>query len=340
VHLVLYPYILTQKVYLEAGQSLAVALEVKAPAAYFSGASGVGLGWASLEPPANLGTYDSVVIMAGFDQNYEGEGADRAAVQVDRPGSFEMPEYQDDLIQKMAAANPHTVLVLHGGGSMDIQAWIAQVPGLVHAIFPGQDGGLALADILFGEVNPSGKLPFTFEKRFEDNPAYPNYPADLSVDPTGNTAVYREGIYTGYRGFDKNGTEPQYPFGYGLSYTTFQYSDLSVAPAALFPDVKARVSFTVTNTGRRAGTEVAQLYVGKADSKVHRPPRELKGFQQVALDAGESRRVTLTLSSQELAYWDAAAHDWAIEPGEYQLWVGGSSRDLPLQGTLTNFDAR
>src|SRR5437763_11689299 len=128
----------------------------------------------------------------------------------------------------------------------------------------------------------------------------------------------------GYRGIDKKGIEPQYPFGYGLTYTTYQYSDLSVAPAALFPDVKARVSFTITNTGKRAGAEVAQLYVGKADSKVARPPRELKGFQRVYLQAGESRRVTLTLGSRELAYWNATTHDWAIEPGTYQLWVGGS----------------
>jgi beta-glucosidase len=218
--LVTFPYIVAKKVHLEVSQPIAVALEIKSPASYFSGSSAVGLGWASLEPPANLNTYDAVVIAAGFDQNYGGEGADRAAVQVPRPGSFEMPEYQDDLIQKMAAANPHTVVVLHGGGSMDIQRWIGQIPGLVHAIFPGQDGGLALAEILFGDVNPSGKLPFTFEKQFEDNPAYSNYPNDLSVDATGNTAVYREGIFTGYRGFENNDIEPQFEFGFGLSYTT------------------------------------------------------------------------------------------------------------------------
>lgn len=343
----LFPTIVVREVHLQAGQPLSVAVEYKFPStlAYAVSAVGaprpdVGLGWAPLEAPADLGTYDAVVITAGFDQNYEGENADRAAVTLTAPGSFELPELQDELIQKLAAANPHTLVVLHGGGSMDVQKWLGQVQGLVHAVFPGQDGGLALAEILFGEVNPSGKLPFTFEKQFQDNPAYPNYPNDPSVDPTGNTAVYREGLFMGYRGFDKNGTEPQYPFGYGLSYTTFAYSDLSVAPAALFPDVKARVSFTITNTGKRAGAEVAQLYVGKADSTVERPIRELKGFQKVYLGAGESRRVTLTLGSRELAYWDATAHDWAIEAGTYQLWVGGSSRDLPLQGTLNNFDAR
>ena len=171
------------------------------------------------------------------------------------------------------------------------QKWVNQIPGLVHAIFPGQDGGLALAEILFGDVNPSGKLPFTFEKQFEDNPAYANYPNDLSVDATGNTAVYLEGIFTGYRGFDKNGIEPQYPFGLGMSYTTFVYSDLDIEPAKKEDDREKRgdreehgltktefkerngddhslatVSFTVTNTGRRAGAEIAELYVGEAET--------------------------------------------------------------------------
>jgi beta-glucosidase len=347
VNLKFFPTIVVRKVHLQVGQPLAVTLEYKFPTTLdyivrFIGAPRpeVGLGWAPLEAPADLKTYDAVVIAAGFDQNYEGEDADRGAVTDTEPGSFELPELQDELIQKLAAANPHTLVVLHGGGSMDVQKWIGQVQGLVHVVFPGQDGGRALAEILFGEVNPSGKLPFTFEKRFEDNPAYPNYPADLSADPAGNTATYKEGIFVGYRGFDKNHVEPQYPFGYGLSYTTFRYSDLSVAPAALFPDFKARVSFTISNTGRRAGAEVAQLYVGKADSKVERPIRELKGFQKVYIGRGESRRVTLELGLRDLAYWDATTHDWAIEPGTYQLWVGGSSRDLPLQGTLSNFDAR
>jgi beta-glucosidase len=324
------PSIVVRKVHLQAGQPLSVRVEFKWPGtAIYGDPNGVpitsaGLGWATLEPPVNLGTYDAVVITAGFDNTYETEG-------VDRP--YELPEYQDDLILNMAAANPHTVVVLHGGGDMDIQKWIGQVSGLVHALYPGQDGGQALAEILFGKVNPSGKLPFTFEKRFQDNPAYANYPLDLSRDPTANTTVYHEGIFMGYRGFDKNNIEPQYPFGYGLSYTTFHYSDLSIVPAAPLPEVEARVSFTVTNTGQRAGAEVAQLYVGKSDSKIDWPIRELKGFQKVYLSPGESRRVTLKINSRALAYWDATTHKWAMEAGTYQLWVGGSSRDLPLQGS-------
>jgi beta-glucosidase len=348
-----YPTIVTREVHLQAGQPLTVSLEYKFPGGLSYhirpiGVQHVGLGWAPLEAPADLGTYDAVVIAAGFDQNYEGEGADRAAVVVYQPGSFEIPEYQDDLIQKMAAANPHTVVVLHGGGSMDIQRWIGQVQGLVHAVFPGQDGGRALAEILFGEVNPSGKLPFTFEKRFQDNPAYPNYPA---TDATGTTAVYKEGIFMGYRGFDKNAVQPQYPFGYGLSYTTFAYSDLDIEPERDGHDRKqdghsktefrehhgdgdalAKVSFTVTNTGNRAGAEVAELYVGQQNPRVPRPIKELKGFEKVFLQPGDSRRITLELDQHSFAYFNTATEQWDALPDTYNILVGASSQDLRLQG--------
>jgi beta-glucosidase len=353
-----YPIIVVPKVHLQAGQPLAVQLEYKYPgtliyvvSSFAAAPPQVGLGWAPLEAPADLGTYDAVVITAGYDISYEGENADRAAVTQTRPGSFELPELQDELIQKMAAANPHTVVVLHGCGSMDVQKWIDQVQGLVHAMFPGQDGGRALAEIFFGDVNPSGKLPFTFEKRFQDNPAYPNYPNDSSVDPTGTTAVYREGIFMGYRGFDQNGIEPQYPFGYGLSYTSFAYSDLDIEPARKGNNRKkddpseaefreqdgerdhiARVSFTVSNTGNRAGAEVAELYVGEKNPPVPRPVKELKGFKKVFLQPGESRRITLELDQRSFAYFNTATEQWDALPDTYNILVGSSSQDTPLQG--------
>jgi len=143
------------------------------------------------------------------------------------------------VISNVVVANPKTVVVLHGGGGMDIRQWVNQVPGLIHAIFPGEDGGIALGEILFGDTNPSGKLPFTFEKRFQDNPAYPNYPSSDG----GVTAVYAEGLFMGYRGFDKYDIVPQFPYGYGLSYTTFSYSDLDVTPNGLNRDGKVRVTF-------------------------------------------------------------------------------------------------
>jgi beta-glucosidase len=237
---------------------------------------------------------------------------------------------------------------------MDVQKWIARVPGLVHAIFPGQDGGRALAEILFGDVNPSGKLPFTFEKRFEDNPAYPNYPNDLSVDSTGNTVVYKEGIFVGYRGYEKNGVTPEFPFGFGLSYTIFAYSDLDIESAEKDDDGEGRgagkkrgesekrgdsedkglvrVSFRVSNTGKRAGAEIAELYVGQQNPTVPRPIKELKGFKKVFLQPGESKRVTLELNQRSFAFFNTATKQWDALPDTYNILVGSSSQDTPLKG--------
>jgi hypothetical protein len=272
--------------------------------------------------PANIATYDAVVIAAGFDSSTEGEGQDR---------TYTLPRGQDTLISNVVAANPATIVVLHGGGGMDIQQWVNQVPGLIHAIFPGEDGGIALGEILFGDVNPSGKLPFTFEKRFQDNPAYPNYP---SVDG-GVTAIYKEGLFMGYRGFDKYGIQPQFPFGYGLSYTTFAYSDLKVTPTSYNNSGKVRVSFRVQNVGNKAGAEVAQVYLGKGGySSVVRPFRELKGFAKVYLEPGESKRITVRLDEEAFAYYDTVSAEWVNEPGAYDIWVGASSRDLRLSGNV------
>ena len=231
---------------------------------------------------------------------------------------------------------------------MGIQKWVnnPQVQGLLHVIFPGQDGGRALAEVIFGDVNPSGKLPFTFEKRFEDNPAYPDYSADLPRDPTGNTATYKEGIFVGYRGFEKNSVQPQFPFGFGLSYTTFAYSDLDIKPAkkengftkAGFKEHDGedhdlvKVSFTVTNTGERVGAEIAELYVGEKNPTVSRPIKELKVF----LQPGESRRITLELDQRSFAFFktnpDPTKQVWEAEPGIYNILVGASSQDIRLNG--------
>jgi beta-glucosidase len=272
--------------------------------------------------PANIATYDAVVVPAGFDSSTEGEGQDR---------TYTLPSGQDTLISKVVAANPKTIVVLHGGGGMDIQQWVNQVPGLIHAIFPGEDGGIALGEILFGDVNPSGKLPFTFEKRFQDNPAYPNYP---SVDG-GVTAIYKEGLFMGYRGFDEYGIKPQFPFGYGLSYTTFAYSDLKVTPTSYNNSGTISVSFSVKNIGSKAGAEVAQIYLGKdGSSSVVRPIRELKGFAKVYLYPGESTRITVRLDEEAFAYYDTVSAGWVNEPGVYDIWVGASSRDLRLSGNV------
>ena len=190
------------------------------------------------------------------------------------------------------------------------------------AWYGGQEAGHAIGDVLFGAVNPSGKLPVTFPKAFEDSPAYGHYPGEnLHVD-------YAEGIYVGYRGFDKHGVEPLFPFGYGLSYTTFEYSGLKVAYR------HGHVSVNVRNSGSRAGAEVVQLYLQPPPSRVDRPVKELKGFARVMLQPGEAKAVSFRLNQAAMSYYDTAVHDWVAQPGRFTVLVGASSRDIRTKGEL------
>ena len=303
---------------------------------------GVELSWASLQPPSNFAKYDTVVVCAGTSNQYEGEGYDQP---------FQLPEFQDELIQNISNVKlGRTIVVTNGGGSFDVQPWINQIGALLHASYPGQNGGQALAEILFGTVNPSGKLPFTWEKLITDNPAVATFPMPLNQKPPNPTTIkYSEGIFVGYRGYEKNGTIPQFPFGFGLSYTTFAYSDLDIEPAKQNDSgehgfVKAgfkeheddhglvRVSFTVTNSGKCAGAEIAELYVGEKNPPVSRPIKELKGFKKVFLQPGDSRRVTLELDQRSFAFFDTGRHRWVAKPDIYNLLVGASSQDIRLQG--------
>ena len=265
---------------------------------------------------------DAVVVAAGFDANSESEAADR---------TFGLPPGQDELIQEMAAANKKTVVVLTSGGGVDMHSWLDQVAGVVQVWYPGQEGGTALAEILFGDANPSGRLPISIERRWEDNPAHDSYYAD-----TQNRVVYKEGVFIGYRGYEHSGTKPLFPFGFGLSYTTFSYSNLSVTPsAAADGGPGASVAFDLTNTGSREGAEIAQVYVGEAHPKVPRPAKELKAFTRVDLKAGETKHVTLTLDRRAFSYYDVGAKQWLADAGEYQVFVGRSSAHIDLNGKLT-----
>lgn len=262
---------------------------------------------------------DVAVVAVGFNQNLESEGSDR---------SFGLPSGQVALIKQIAAANPNTIVVLNSGGSVDAMPWIGSVRGLIHAWYPGQDGNHALADILFGNVNPSGKLPMSFDKSWEDSAAYGNYPGTetKSVD-------YKEGVFVGYRHYDKVGKAPLFPFGFGLSYTEFGYSNI-LADRLRTPDLNILVAFTVKNTGKRTGTEVSQVYVQPAKAPVPRPAKELKGFSRVELKPGESKKIVLNLDMRAFAYWDQANHKWTVAHGEYKILVGGSSKSLPLTATV------
>jgi beta-glucosidase len=265
---------------------------------------------------ARVGAADAVIVAAGFSATSEGEGADR---------TYELPGEQSELIRRVAAINPHTAVVIDSGGSVATAGWIGRIPALLQAWYPGQEGGTALAEILFGDVNPSGKLPISYEKRWEDSAAYANYPG------TDGKVSYGEGILVGYRWFDAKGIAPLFPFGHGLSYTSFRYDRLGIAAGA---DGSWDVSFDVTNTGGRAGDEVAQVYVSAPPSAELRPPRELKGFARLSLNPGETKRATVSLGRDAFAYFSEKKGAWTVDPGAYSISVGASSRDSRLSSSV------
>ncbi len=195
----------------------------------------------------------------------------------------------------------------------------------MQAWYPGQEAGRAVAEILFGDVNPSGKLPATFEKRMADNPTSTYY----KINDHGKTP-YTEGIFVGYRGYDKAGKEPRFCFGHGLSYTTFEFSSIGVSEKVSDDAKSFEVTCNVTNTGDRPGSEVGQLYVGQSKCSVPRPVRELKGFSKIMLQPNQTKQVKFLITKDDLAFYDIKTHSWVTEPGEFGLWVGSSSRNLPL----------
>lgn len=273
---------------------------------------------------------DVAIIFGGWTHGYDYDvWADNAydAEDVDKP-DMHMPFGQDELIKAVQKANPHTVVVLMGGGPIDISAWMNNVPGIVQAWYPGMEGGNAIAKILVGDINPSGKLPMTFPKKLEDVPAHKlgSYPGDDKKN-----VYYYDDIYVGYRYYDTYREEPQFAFGHGLSYTTFGYSDLKVSNLGK----KASVSFIVKNTGNLAGADVAQVYIHQQKSSLPRPEKELKGFQKISLNAGESKRVTIDLEPEAFQFYNDNRNQWMMDPGTFDILVGNSSRNILLSGKVT-----
>jgi beta-glucosidase len=265
---------------------------------------------------------DAVVLAAGFDATDEGESSDRM---------FRLPPGQDELISQIAAANKNTIVVLNSGGGVDMSAWIDEVPALLQAWYPGQEGGTALAQLLFGGFSPSGRLPISIERRWEDNPVHDSYypkPGEKEVE-------YKENVFVGYRHYDKAGIKPLFPFGYGLSYTTFAYKNLQVSPAEASGDPHVVVSFDVTNTGRRPGADVAQVYVGDSHAPVPRPVKELKGFSRTELNPGETKHVQVEMDRRAFSYYDVKSHSWTIAPGDFDIYVARSSAEIELTGKVT-----
>jgi beta-glucosidase len=263
-----------------------------------------------------------VIIAAGFDASGESEGGDR---------TFSLPFGQEELIRELAAVNKNIVVTVTSGGNVDPGDWLDRVPAYLELWYPGERGGTALAEILFGAVNPSGRLPVTFERRWADNPVHDSYYPESGT----NRVVYKEGVFVGYRGYEHNHVKPLYPFGYGLSYTTFQYSHLEVKPeVGSSPGAQYTVTFDVTNTGHMAGTDVTQVYVSEAEPKITRPPKELKGFSRVDLAPGETKHVSVSLNPRAFTFYDVNAKHWHADAGKYRVEVGRSSEDVALHSDI------
>jgi len=270
---------------------------------------------------------DAVIVATGFNPETESESGDR---------TFGLPFGQDILINEIAKINEKVIVAITSGGGVDMMPWLDSVEAVLATWYPGQEGGTALAEILMGQTNPSGRLPVTFEKRPEDNPSFEYYYPESGT----NRVEYGEGVFTGYRGYERQDLKPLYPFGYGLSYTTFEYSDLEILPSALkrkgdiAEDGEFEVSFEITNTGDLQGAEVAQLYVGSDEDGTQRPLKELKGFAKILLGAGERKRVSMKLDKRAFCYYDVRENIWETEPGEMKILIGRSSNQIELKGTV------
>ena len=266
---------------------------------------------------------DAVVVAAGFDPESESEGADR---------TFVLPAGQDQLIREMVAANKNTIVVVTSGGAVETKGWLDTVPALIEAWYPGQSGGICRGRRSPWKRQSVRPPPDFYDRSWEDNPAHESYYPESG----GSDVVYRDGIFVGYRGYDRSGKKPLFPFGFGLSYTKFEYSQLTLkATGRDDRDPRYEVSFNVKNTGGRPGAEVAQVYVSQKRASVPRPPKELKAFARLDLQPSQTRLALLSLDARSFAYYDVAAKQWRSDPGEFEILIGASAEDIRLRGTVS-----
>jgi beta-glucosidase len=265
---------------------------------------------------------DAVIVCSGFTSDTESEAVDR---------SFGLPGLQESFICQVADVNPNVAVLLHAGGGVGPGTWLERTKALLHVWYPGQNGGIAAGEILAGKVNPSGKLPATFERGLEDRGSTSCY-HDTDED---KRVQLDDGVFTGYRHFDREDIEPLFPFGFGLSYTSFAYENLSLSAEKLDVGQALTVSFDVTNTGDCAGAEVAQLYLSDVEATLPRPAKELKGFEKVHLEPGERKTVEIKLCAEAFEFFDMDIREWASEPGEFRVLVGASATDIRLEGSFT-----
>jgi beta-glucosidase len=266
---------------------------------------------------------DVAIVCCGRTGDWDAEGADL-------PG-LELPGPQDELIRRVTEANPRTVVVLQTGGPVPMP-WLERVPAVLEAWYPGQECGHSIADVVFGDADPGGRLPQTFPIDVADEPVFSDPPA--TYPGADGTVRYDEGIFVGYRHFDRRGVEPLFPFGHGLSYATFRYGGVALDGATLGPGESTTVRVEVTNTSDRAGQEVVQLYIADPDASVERPLRELKGYRKLFLAAGETATATLTIDMRALAFFDVDRNAWVAEAGDFEVLVGRSSREICAQATV------
>ncbi len=311
---------ITREITLESGRWYDIRIE------YYEHLGGAlaQFGWTRLktnvldEAVAAAKSADATVIFAGLSPLFEGEGFDRQ--------NLKLPADHQELVEVVTRAVPNAVVVLNGGTPLEMDPWLDNAAAVVETWYAGQEGGNAVANVLFGKVNPSGKLAFTFPKKLEDNPSFGNYPGAEGV------VHYKEGIFVGYRYYDSKNVEPLFPFGHGLSYTTFECGNLKI-DGRIENGLKINVSLTIKNTGSREGAEVVQLYVRDVESSLERPAKELKAFRKVNLKPGEKKEITLALTERDLAFYHPERKRWVAEPGEFEFLVGSSSRDIRLKGT-------
>jgi beta-glucosidase len=310
--------------HLEAGRPYKIRLEYFENVGSATAGFGVRNAEQSISPQVKelAAKADVAIVCVGFGPSSESEGSDR---------TFGLPGGQDELIRQIRAINKNTIVVINSGGNVDMTQWIDQVPGVIEAWYPGQEGGTALAQILLGDYSPSGKLPASFERRWEDSATFKSYYPEKGK----KEVEYSEGLFVGYRHFDRSGVKPLFPFGFGLSFTSFAYSNLTISPIAGNLSQPVQVSFELKNTGLREGAEVPQLYVADGHSSIPRPVKELKGFTRVQLNPGQTRRVVLTLDRRAFSFYDINKKEWNAEPGAFKILVGSSSEKIELQGTFS-----
>ena len=267
---------------------------------------------------AALKNASAVVVSVGFDKHTEKEDHDR---------TFALPEGQDEMIEYACSLNDNVIVVVYSGGAIDMGRWHDKVSAVLMGWYPGQEGGLAIARMLAGEISPCGRLPISIEAKAEDNPCAATYYVGKPMTKRGFSTkyvTYSEGVFVGYRGYDRSEVKPLYPFGHGLTYTTFEYSNLEVTPSKS----GCHVEVTLTNTGDYDASEVVQVYVGEQNPTVPRPVKELKAFKKVALKAGESKVLTFDLDNNAFAFYDVVSHDWKVNSGQFNIHVGASAGDV------------